>query len=306
MKILEAYYDLSIRSGMKRYLLAEGKKISEIDNLYRQFSTYLSRLKGITYYDTLLYCNDESEFRNKLNYLFDILWKGHMEYHEVPKYFIRYLHFLHSACALNPELKIDGIEIPEDATCVPETDFTDYAKPYLKNGKLMIIANPLLIKQLLPYRHNWPASKDEAINEAKKFYHSLLPKMNEEDWSQRIEELLQPKKTRKAKATARNVAFMFNDGSKRIMTGWDAMEFVVKDIGIQKCLTLNVSHKGDRLVIRMNQPNHTSSYKSLGNGLWLNTKGNTSDKVRTLRLVASVLRLPYQILLTNELPTEKS
>ncbi len=302
MKIFEAYYDLKLRAGLKLYLLAEGRKISEIDRLYRQFGTYLSRIKGIPYFNVLLSCSTESEFQEKLDFLFNTLWKDHYEYKEMPKYFIRYLQYLHSAYALDPSINIEGLEMPDDFWCIPESDFTDYAKPYIKDGKLSIIANPLLIKKLLPYRQNWPLGCNEAVRVAKDFYHSLLPEMTDEDWKLKIEELLQPKKRSKAKATARNVLFSFPDASEKVLSGSDAMEFVINEIGIKRAMSLNVTHLKEKLVLREINKRYPSSYKALDNGLWLNMKGNTEDKVKTLRLLASLLRLPYVISITNKTP----
>ena len=302
MKIFEAYYNLSLRSGLKRYLLAEGRKISEIDRLYRQFGTYLSRIKGIHYYQVLLECDTETEFKEKLDHLFNSLWKDHFEYKEMPKYFLRYLHFLHSANALDPSLNIEGLEAPEDFRCIPESDFTEYAKPYIKDGKLTIIANPLLIKKLIPFRQTWPLEADEAVNVAKDFYRSMLPEMTDEDWKLKIEELLQPKTRSKAKATARYVKIVFPDSSEKIMSGTDAMEFVITDIGIRKAMSLNVMHMKENLVVRQINKRYPANYKSLEDGLWLNIKGRTEDKVKTLRLLTSLLRLPYTISLTNLTP----
>ncbi len=71
MKILEAYYDTRVRLMVKRYLMAEGRKLSEIDRLYRQFGTYLSRLKSVGFYTRLEECASETEFRNQLRVLFE-------------------------------------------------------------------------------------------------------------------------------------------------------------------------------------------------------------------------------------------
>lgn len=302
MRILEAYYDLTLRTGLKKYLLAEGKKLSEIDRLYRQFGTYLSRLKGIAFYQELLVCSSESAFRDKLDYLFGVLWEGHMEYVDMPVYFSRYLDYLHSASALDPTLEIDGLEPPADIWCIPGSSVTEYAEPYVNKGKLMIIANPLLIKKLLPFRDSWSLESDEALRIVKKFYGNLLPDMTDLDWKLRIEELLCPKKIRKAKATARNVEFTFKDASKKIMSGNQAMEFVIRDTGVNRFLTLNVKHKGDKIVTRSVDSRYETYYKQLEDGLWLNLKGSVAEKVKTMRLLTSLLKLPYSIMLTNETP----
>lgn len=300
MKILEAYYDIKIRKDMKRYMLAEGKKLSEIDKLYRQFGTYLSRLKFIAFYDTLLNSKSEIEFRENLDILFDKLWVNHMEYVDMPDYFRRYLSYLHSASALDPNLKIEGLQPPEDLFCIPGSDVTEYAKPYIKDGKLQIIANPLLIKILLPFRKDWPETADASVNRTKAFYGDLLPDMTDDDWKTLIEELLKPKSIRKAKATARNIEFKFPDGHKIVMGGNQAMEKAANDVGFAKLLTMNVLHKGDKIVTRHFDPRYENSYKNLGDGMWLNNKGTVNEKVKTIRVLTALCHLPYTVSLTNE------
>lgn len=299
MKILEAYYDPKIRNDLKRYLYAEGRKLSEIDKLYTQFGVYLSRLKGIPFYQTLMDSPTEDEFCRNLDLLFDHMWVNHMGYTDMPTYFRRYLSYLHSASALNPELRIEGLQPPEDIFCVPGSDVTDFAKPYIQNGKLKIIANPLLIKRLLPFKKDWPKGRDQAISMAKIFYGPLLPATTDADWSELISDLLAPKKQYKAKATARNVEISYPDGRKVVVGGTQAMEIVVNDIGISKLSSFPVLHKGERILTRTPNPRLLSSYKQLDGGYWLNQRGTVGDKVKTLRMLTSHFRLPYTVLLTN-------
>lgn len=302
MKIFEAYYDLKIRQGMKKYLLAEGKKPSEIDRLYLQFGLYLSRIKGIVYYNSLMDAKTESEFRDLIDILFNDKWSGHMQYEEMPGYFFRYLDYLHTASALDPKLHIEGLEMPDDIWCIPGSDVTDYAKPYVKDGKLAIIANPLLIKKLSKFLPLLPIGLDEAVSIAKNFYGVLLPNMTDSDWQKLILDLAAPKKARKEKATARNVKFDFKDGSCKVMGGNKAFEFALSEIGIEKCMSLNVFHKGEKIVTRQRDMRYETYYKPIREGLWLNLKGSVSDKVKTLRVLSSMLHMPWQASLTNELP----
>lgn len=302
MKILEAYYNLKLRTGMKKYLLAENKSLSEIDRLYRQFGTYLSRLKGVKLYNDLLNCSSETDFRTMLKVIFKEKWAGHMQYEEMPTYFERYLDYLHSACALDPTLEIEGLEMPADLFCLPGSDVTEYAKPYVRDGKLSIIANPLLIKKLTPYIKIKNVDMQGAIETARSFYGSLLEDMTDKDWESLIEEIASPKKQRKAKATARNVEIIGEDGQKSILGGNKAMEHIVREVGPQKFLSMNVQHKGDRIVTRTPDPRYPTYYVKLDDGLWLNVKGSVAEKVKTLRLLTMLLHLPYTVTLTNELP----
>lgn len=302
MKIFEAYYDIKLRKGLKKYLLAEGRKLSEIDRLYLQFGTYLSRIKGIGFYGKLMEASSEAEFRELLRVLFEDKWSGHMQYDDMPGYFSRYLDYLHTASALDPDLQIEGLEMPDDIWCIPGSEVTDYARPYIKDGKLAIIANPLLVKRLKPYLAILPIGMESAVAEAKGFYGNLLPLMEDSDWERLIDDLAMPKKERKAKATARNVEFQMKDGTKRVMNGNQAMEYVADLIGYDRCLSLNVLHKGEKIVTRQRDMRYESYYKPVEDGLWLNLKGSVADKVKTLRMLASFCRLPFTVSLTNNLP----
>lgn len=302
MKILEAYYDTRVRLMVKRYLMAEGRKLSEIDRLYRQFGTYLSRLKSVGFYTRLEECASETEFRNQLRVLFEEKWAHHMRYAEMPGYFLRYLEYLHSACALDDSLVVDGLEPPSEECCLPGAEVTGYAKPYVHDGKLGIIANPLLIKRLKPYLTGLPGSMDQAVATARDFYGDLLPEMREDDWKALISDLAAPLKPRSAKSTARYIEFRFADGSRKVMGGNEAFFYLVETAGADVLMRSTVTHKGDKIVTRTVDYRYESSYKPLPGGLWLNVKGSVSDKMKTLRVLAALLHLPYSVSLTNETP----
>lgn len=172
----------------------------------------------------------------------------------------------------------------------------------MHDGKLTIIANPLLIKRLRPLLQTLPLGMAAAVEEARNFYGSLLTDMTDADWQGLINELASPQKERKAKATARNIEFVYKNGERKVMGGNQAIEYAVSEVGIDKCMTINVLHKGERLVVRQRDMRYETYYKPLAGGRWLNVKGSVADKVKTLRVLTSLLRLPFTVSLTNDLP----
>lgn len=300
MKILEAYYNTKVRSMVKRYLMAEGRKLSEVDRLYRQFGTYLSRLKSVGFYSRLAECGSEREFRELLRVLFEEKWVDHIRYTEMPAYFNRYLEYLHSACALDESLEVEGLEEPDEQSCTPREEVTGYARPYLRDGKLSIIANPLLIKRLRPLLGMLPMSMPEAVSVAGEFYGDLLPDMTGADWEALISELAAPLKPRSSKSTARFIEFRMADGSRKVLGGNDAFFYLVETAGVEALMRTTVTHKGDKVVTRNVDYHYENYYKPLPDGLWLNVKGSVTDKMKTLRVLASLLKLPYTVSLTNE------
>lgn len=304
MKILDAYYDLRLREQLKRYLFAEGKSPGEIDRRYYEFCQYLSRIKHTILHTRLSLCTTEQDFTEMLDQIFNRNWKGHYEYLEMPVYFKRYLKFLHSAIALNPELQIEGIDNTSIDDLLPDKEVTEYALPYIRDGKLHIIANPLLISRLQPL-----LAKEEdlmkAVEICRNFYAGLLPEMTDNDWIRLIKNLSNPQKRSSDPASCRYIAIVDSEGQRYIMSGNEAFEFLLEKTGPTALTRCNVLHAHEKIVVGAVPPRKKSSFRHIGNGLYLNLQGSAALKAKTLMVVTSALRLGWQIKLTNEMPTGK-
>lgn len=304
MKIIEAYYDTALRNGMKRYLLAEGYSLTRIDKLYEQFGVYLSRLKHVIFYNQLHQCDDERSFTAKLDEIFYDKWSGHIQYEQMPLYFHRYLHYLHTAVAVNPTLVIDGLLPPDDSELTVEDEVTIYARPYLRDNKLTIIANPLLIKRVRPMMTAPEPRVAEAVAECRSFYGHLLSAMTDSDWEALLDDIWTTKRRRRTRAVARNVEVQYDDGTRMVLSGTAAMEMFADMIGHEELVRRNLKHIGAPLVLRNGLATPPSGFKALDNGYLVNSRGNASDKVRTLRMLCSVYQLDVVVQLTNDLPTQ--
>lgn len=297
MKIIEAYFDLSIRKGVKKYLLAQGMSITQIDKTYNRFGVYLSRLKSVNYDKLLMQYSSLPTFLECLHEIFDVKWVNNINYIEMPKFFYWYAEYLQTIVAIDPSLYIEGINPCFKSNQLEQ--LTDFELLYRKQGKLTLIANPNLIVQIAPILKG-NGTLNEAIDVAKKFYGKLLPRMNRNDWGNILMQVWpqEPKKTRKA--TTRNVEIKYADGTSRVFSGNDAMIEVASIIGLQKLLTLKtIKHRGKEILTRFVEPANELAYKEFEDGWFINLLGNNNDKIKTLRVLNAICSLNLEISITT-------
>lgn len=298
MKIIDAYFDLDIRKGVKKYLLAQGMSIGKVDNTYKRFGVYLSRLKSVNFDKKLQNEDSLDSFLSSLRYIFEVQWVKNINYVEMPHFFYWYTDYLQTVVALDPSVFIEGLSLC--ISCQPLDSLSNFETPYISNNKLTIITNPKLIVQVSPILKNGNGTLDEAISIAKNFYGNLLPNMDDSDWGRLLMQLWPPKTKSTRKATTRNIEIKYPDGTSRVYNGNDAMFEVATIIGIQKlCSLKTIKHRGNDLVTRVVPAANILAYKELENGWYLNLLGNNEDKFKTIRLLNAICSLKLDISITT-------
>ena len=301
MKIFDAYCNLRLRRDYKQLLIAQGLTITGADKLYSRMGIYISRIRGVNYDAPLLKCETEEEFKETLDMIFNEKWKGHMGYAEVPEHFYRYLDYLHYVSARGIEV-IEGLDDEGDVESLNEPG--RYEKNYInEHGKLKIILNPVLVRRLRGVAEN-SNTVEALMDTCRSFYPFLDETMKDSNWKSLLEDFMVVSKPRKDKAQMRNISVCFPGESRQVLEGTDCFARVAQLIGYEKLLNSNIHHLGPKIVVRTVPQSYKLYFRDIGNGLYLNLKGTTTEKYKTLRLLDSFFKLGLNLELCNS-PVKK-
>lgn len=299
MKIFEAYDDTSIRLLFKGYIEAEGVSVSKREQIYTRFGTYMSRIRGVLYDRLLLGARDEAHFRDYLSMIFYDKWKDHLGYPEIPDYFFRYLDFLHTLRVVRDDFEVEGLS--EDNDCeISDGKLSRYEQRFVAaDGKLRLLANPMLIQRLRD-RDLWkyPAN-GEAIQMCEEFYSGSPLCMSHGDWATLIEECVKPPKNTKKRADISFEAICEN-GETVILNSTQAMEHIARLAGLDRIAQCNLRLNGQPVVVKRVPKGKEATFKNLGEGYFLNNMGKPMDKFKLMRILVSIFRLPLEINLSKE------
>lgn len=296
MLLIEAFYDSKIRRSFKRYLMATGLSLNATDCAYELMGQYLSRLKVTGLADRLAACPNEREFRALLTNIFDRLWAGHTQNVDTPRHLLMYLDYLHTRIAIHPDLEIAGLDVIPDDTIYGSPG--RFEAPYLKNGRLNIIANPRLIRKLYPLMQGPNPDHIEASAVAQSFYFGMFDDMTLQQWALLVKNIW--KKERFSRT--RNIRLTEQDGSSRIFSGPDAMMYVAGKVGFDNLASCNVMHQRDKIIVRNVPGAYSSYYKPLNDGRFINLKGNTNMKAKTIKVLSSFFRLGLTVEVCEDAP----
>lgn len=278
-------------------IMAEGNSMTSTDKIYNQIGVYISRIRGVNYDKMLSECRTECELRSKFDFIFNEKWSGHIGYAHIPRHFYDYLDFLRYLRALEDRDEFEGLEDVE------ECDFLlapgRYEERFYRNGKLSILAHPVLIRRLRLLRDS--ASEEELVDECRRFY-PFAESMQDADWQNLLNSTFTMRKRHSNSTTLRNIAITLPDVGRKVYEGNKCFEIVARLIGFQTLLKCNIKHKGHRLLTRTVPASYKASFKDVGDGLFLNVAGTSTDKYKTLRILDSM----YRIGINPEISNEKS
>lgn len=298
MKIYDAYADVKIRRRYKKLLIAERLTIGQADKVYTRFGTYLSRMRGVGFDVKLSACKSESEFREMLRIIFDEKWKGHMEYHEVPTHFYRYLNFLHALMTLEPHTAIEGLAMTPEPESIPLQELSEYELPYVDSeGKLGIILNPWLVKRIMETKKSSHA--DGLVEICRRFYGSLLPGMTDAEWQKLIDDLGVKKSPRQNSNLVRNIEIT-TESSTMVLNPTDALHYVVMKTGVERLRKSNLKLNGDSIIRQQVPAARKTSFRCLGYNLYLNIKGTGLDKFKLMVILNSQYSLGLELHMVNK------
>ncbi|MCM1378400.1 MAG: hypothetical protein NC097_08020 [Clostridium sp.] len=300
MRIFDAYDDASVRILFKRYIEAEGVSLTRREQIYTRFGTYMSRIRGGVFYEMMRQPLDESEFRDKLSFIFFEKWKGYMGYPEIPDYFFRYLDFLHYLSAVDSSVVIDGLAT-EDESELASGNLSRFEQRFVsEEGKLRLLANPILIRRLKKRGvFSLPVS-EEAIEICDNFYADSLLSMSSEDWKKLFEDVLTPK-NKTSKRGSISYEIREAGGEPRICNSSQVMEIIISLAGKEKIACCNLRQNGQPIIVRRIPYGKDSSFKDLGDGYFLNIMGSAMDKFKVMKVLISLFRLPLEISLSQKI-----
>lgn len=299
MRIFEAYDDTSIRSLFKNYIEAEGVSMSRCEQIYTRFGTYMSRIRGVLYDRLLIEATDEADFRKKLQYIFHDKWKNHIGYQEMPEYFFKYLDFLHSLRATLDDIVIVGLS--EDDDCeISDGVLTHHEKRFVSSeGKLRILANPMLIRRLKENGLWQSPVSEKAILLCRDFYEGAPLSMTDDNWKSIIQSAL---KVNIGKKKRSGITFEIKkaDGEIKICNFMQVMEMIIEIAGIEKIAQCNLRLNGQPIIAKRRPMTRESSFKDMKNGYFINNMGTTMDKFKLIRVLISLFRLQMEVSLSKE------
>lgn len=299
MRIYEAYDNPSIRLAFKKYIEAEGVSVTKREQIYTRFSTYISRIRGVLYDRLLLNAKNENDFKDTLKYIFYEKWKEHLGYPEIPDYFFRYLDFLHTMCSIQDDLEVNGLSA--DSECeITDGILSRYEERFVSHiGKLRILANPRLIRELKDNNMWRLPVADEAISLCDNFYKGTPISMSCADWVSVLESAISPHKHSKRRG---DISFEIKDedGNTKVYNSFQAMEKIADTAGIDKIAQCSLKLNGQPIAVRRLPSGKASSFKDMGNGYFLNNTGSVMDRFKVMRILVSIYHLPFEINLSKE------
>lgn len=189
MNIWEAYCKPGYYNVYFDILVIKGLKREDVEALKHQYTVYIQRLKNCRFASDLKKCITPESFKEKLNEIFTIKWKDNLKFVEMPKLFEDYLTFLETIQALygdfiSPEEKRRLIDPAMD---LPITDLTSYELENIKDGKLVVLMNPMLLSFLKEFIEVDKLTPAKATSVCRTFYGDLLPDMEPEDYVSLLE-----------------------------------------------------------------------------------------------------------------------
>lgn len=279
--IWDIYLDPDWRAGYARQLEACGYKRVEIQDIMSKFGIYLDRLKSSYQAITLSAARTKDEFHEKLDYIFNVLWKDHIQnnYSEMHYHFVAFLDIIDTLQALRGEFisEEDRERLNTIFPTIPIQELTKYETDVMENGKIKILNNPILLSWI----RNSLASKlitQKRIPElCEMFYGNLLPEMQRQDFIPLCKQLWDNGGKTRGVRHLNKFHIVFPDGTDSILDPLDALRQVVTFYGPETVRNKKLMVRGKELVIRkpiILQPN----YEPIETDYCLYTVGNNTDR----------------------------
>ena len=197
-------------------------------------------------------------------------------------------------------------EVEDEISEEGAEDLAEFSKDWEKayedeHGNLTKLMNPELLKLLRPYLDTEYPSLPPCYNIIGDFYAGRYPKMQLKDWGKLInniewskcnEDGVIPEESRVVKQSRQKIKVQFPDG--RISNHSKVMQTLVDVIiyaGPEKVRELNIIICNDNLVTSNLNPLYMSSYKDVGDGLYVNTCSDTKRKYSQIMEINESLNL---------------
>lgn len=235
-----------------------------------------------------------------------------------------YIDYLIRKYTTKPQFKEDEeekspevAEEEEPKTAKPKEDLgenadTDYETPFTdEHGILTRIANPKLIDLLREDLNSAYPCPSAGLSTVEDFYGDRFPNMeishwmalfNKIDWANPYDTVkVEPQQNTTKRSGNLKIRVVLEKGTEICEKhAANTLVEVIKYAGIEKVRNLNITmgpNGGSPLICTGINTKHSTEYKELGDGLYVNTLSNTKTKFRQIEKINSELNLNMQIFL---------
>ena len=290
MNIWDAYCNRDYYNIYFDILVAKGMKRGDVETIKQHYLYYIQRIKESPVKMMLEECSTTSQFDKTLHEVFDDLWKGYIKYKDVCPYFFQYLPFLDSMQALhrdfiNEEEKRRLLEVDTD---IPIQQLTKYEKEYLVNGKLVALMNPLLLYYLKDYIEEDGQQPKRSVGICKNFYGDLLPEMTTIDYVKLLNYLWPKSRKVKSGGKKNKLRISYPDGSFEIYSIFEGVKNVVIFYGEEEVRQKKLRIRQNDFIVKRVPFGKEDIYEELSSGFYLNTNGNTKDRLNICNTINSL------------------
>lgn len=286
--IWKAYCDISWRAAYERLLKASGMSSIKSKRIMEKFGVYINRIKDCAVIDDLYTIQTREEFSAKLNWIFNTLWKYNIQenYADMYDHFMAYLKFLDSLQAIKGEFfneeeeKRLNIIMPT----IPLESLSEYELPYLKNGKLTILNNPVLLSWLRNSLKTGLVKTSVLPNLCKKFYGDLLPNMKPADYTKLIETIWTPEGKSRGVRRNNQITIVYPDGIEKVLGSLDTLKAVILYYGLDVVYSKRLAFRDHDLLVKTMQL-EKDKYDPIDNDYLVLKTGNLRDRYTMINLV---------------------
>lgn len=284
MKIWEAYNNKAFYNVYFDVLAAKGMSRTHANELRRQFTMYTSRIKDSIFARDVEGCTTKEDFSDKLYEIFEVKWKGWIQYKEMPHHFYAFLSFLDSMQALHndyisPEEKERLLSIE-----YPMKQLTHYETEYLVSGKIVALMNPLLLSLLKDTIEKDGLQPSKGTSLCMAFYGDLLPNMTVSDYKKLLERTWNKSRKVTQGGKANKFKLIFPGEEPAIMSTLDGLKHLVVYYGVERVLRVRPQIRGEQLVVKRLPFGKEKLYEEFDGGYIL-INGNLEDRRRVFNLI---------------------
>jgi hypothetical protein len=287
MNIWEAYCKPGYYNVYFDILVIKGLKREDAEALKHQYTVYIQRLKNCRFASDLKKCITPESFKEKLKEIFTIKWKDNLKFVEMPKLFEDYLTFLETIQALygdfiSPEEKRRLIDPAMD---LPITDLTSYELENIKDGKLVVLMNPMLLSFLKEFIEVDKLTPAKATSVCRTFYGDLLPDMEPEDYVSLLEFWWNKSRVLKKGGKYKQFKISFPDGSEEICSTTEGLKKIVMLYGFEECMKMKIVIQNNPFLVKYVPKGSEKIYGEIEPGKYFNLRGQTKDRLNVVRRI---------------------
>lgn len=285
--------DSKWRSGYRRILNAQGYTVRATEEILQRMTMYVIRLKDSPFAIGLKRTNDLQQFKDKLDEIFNVKWKGYIQsnYADMYGHFMAYLGNIEVLEAThgefyNEEEKSRLIKGEKGEA----TELTNYEQNYIRDGKLKALMNPYLLYSIKRRIDNGTMTITEASRFCYSYYMKFLPDMNTNDYSALIKEIWFSDASIKSGSCAKRLSITFPDGSVEKTKGVEAIKQTVKFYGADSAYAKKLKIAGHILLAKRGIHNEErSKYEDLNEHYIVFKQGKFKDVYNVINALNCML-----------------